>query len=294
MVKDERIYIVLANYTYISKYLGDIIEDRFKMPYFENNILISKILKAAETLSADPLYEGTIYRKSSFIDNDEFFDDDFYDDEFYEEKRLAKSVPGLYSLDKALFYGKKYCEGFENIFFNISFKNYGEADSKILNILSQVKCLEFLSKFKFSDIAAIDKSKNQAQIDFIARIPPSVDYFAIAVSRFLTIEDISGYDERHIMNFVSSNISNAIRDKSPKIEHFCKSKIGINKGIIFISSGHEYFHKLFNLSPNKFRVKLNKNWIVHKANSDMNKYLHNIIIMTDRNVRNAIVYPSLN
>jgi len=293
MDKDERIYVVLANYTYISEYLGDIIEDRFKMPYFENNILISRILKAAETLSADPLYEDTIHQKSGFSNNDEFYDDESYDDEFYKEKRLAKNVPGLYSLDKALFYGKKYCREFENIFFNVSFKKYGEADFKILNILSQVKCLEFLSKSEFRDIAAVDKSKDQAQIDFIARIPPSVDYFAIAVTRFLTIEDISRYDKRHIMNFVSSNISNAIREKSPKIEHFCKSNVGVNKGIIFISSGHEYFYKLFNLSPSKFRVILNKEWQKYNA-INTNRYLKNLVVMTDRNVRNAIVYPSLN
>lgn len=299
MIKDERIYNVLSNYRYIAEYLGNIIENRLNMPNYENNVLISKLSREAESLPASILPKNDIYEYRHSLDEEDFYygdydDDEYYDDEFSEKELPVKNVSGLRYLDKTLFYGKKYCKEFENIITNISFKNYGEADSNILNILSRVKCFEFLSKSKFRDITAVDKSRKKEQIDFIARIPPSVDYYAIAVNRFLTTEDISRYDERQIINFISSNVSNAIRDKSPKLEHFCKPNIGINKGIIFISSGLEYFSRLFNLPQNRIIVILNKNWIVHKANSDMNKYFHNLIIMTDKNVRNAIVYPSLN
>jgi len=244
MIRDERIYNVLANYRYISEYLGNIIENRLNMPNYENNILISKLSIEAENLPASMLPKDAIYEYRHSLDEEDFYygdyDDDEYDDDEFSEKELpVKNVSVLRYLDKTLFYGKKYCQGFENIFLNISFKKYGETDSKTLDVLSQVKCFEFLSKTKFRDITAVDKSRDQVQVDYIARIPPSFDYYAIAVTRFFAIEELSRYDEQQVSNYVTSNVSNAIRGEYQKLERFCKSNIGVNKGLIFIASGYE-------------------------------------------------------
>lgn len=300
MIKDERIYNVLANYRYIAEYLGNSIENRLNMPKYENNILISKLSREAESSPASILPKNVIYEYRHSLDEEDFYygdydDDEYYDDEFSEKELPVKNVSGLRYLDKTLFYGKKYCQGFENIFLNISFKKYGEADSKTLDVLSQVKCFEFLSKANFRDITAVDKSRDQVQVDYTARIPPSFDYYAIAVTRFCAIEELSRDDEQQVSNYVTSNVSNAIKGEYQKLERFCESNIGVNKGLIFIASGYDYFNNFLNLSQNKFIVLLNRVWFVHKtSNKDLYKYLDNLVVMTDRNVRNAIVYPSLN
>ena len=125
MIEDERIYIVLANYEYISEYLGNIVKDRLNMPNYENNILISELLRAAESLPADALYKDAITERRRSLDEEDFYygdydDDEYYDDEFSEKELPVKNVSGLRYLDKTLFYGEKYCQGFENIFLNIS------------------------------------------------------------------------------------------------------------------------------------------------------------------------------
>jgi len=303
MKENEGVLILLKKYyKYIFDYLGSTIDKRLNMHNLENSALISRVLKVSKTLPTYALYDDSIFTESSYIDDDEFYACRYREEEYSEEGESFKGDPSLDSLDRTLFYGKKHCIGFENIFKNVSLTNYKDLDYQISDILSKVKCFEFLSKREFRDISVINQSVNQSEVYFIARMPPSTNYFAILVTRFLDtydIENTTRCDEHYVRSFISSNIYNAISSKYPSIEHFCKSNIGINKGIIFLSNNYDYFGNykygdtLFNLSPVKVKALLNKEWSTHISKHNTNNYLHNLVVMIGRNVWDAIIYPSL-
>jgi len=294
MEKEEMQSILEGYYPYINKFLGEIIEQRLTSSNYEDSILISRLLKTPRRLA-------TLKKEEQVGDEDFNYEVEYYENEDYVAEGF-KLDSGLYSLNKTLSYGKEYCEGFNLIFQNINFSKYQEADTRITEILAQVKAFEWLSKLGFRNITTIDTLQRRLQVDYVARKPP--DYYAILVTRLYSAkyaeERLSEYGQQHVTRLLATDITYAINQKYPQLKEFCKNNIGINKGILFMSSGRDYFgnrkceNTLYGLQQAKVFVVLNKEWRKRKEGRENYKYLHHIVITTGRNVWNAIIYPSLN
>jgi hypothetical protein len=293
MEEQENIKLMLEDhFPLINKFLGDIIERGLEIPDYRNSLLISQLLKAASKL---PAFEENKYSE------DEDYDDFYYDDEDYFSDSF-KLDSGLYLLNKTLYYGERYCEGFNCIFNNVNIQKQQEAENRITEILAQVKAFEFLSKVGFRNITTVDRWQNKLQVEYSARKSP--DYHAVVVTRLYSAkyieEHLSEYNEEHFVRLLTSDISYAINQEYHKLEQFCKNHVGVDKGIIFVSGGRDYFgnkkleNTLYGLKLTKVMFALNKEWQIHKTDQKSYQYLNHIVITTGRNIRNAIVYPSLN
>lgn len=299
MEKEEIQSILEDYYPYINEFLGEIIEQRLTSPNYEDSILISRLLEASRrfaTLKEDEQVEDEDF-------DDEYFGDDDYENEYVEpRKKRFRLDSGLYVLDRTLFHGGKYCEGFNCIFQNINLSKPQEVDNRITEILTQVKAFEFLSKLGFKQIAAVDREQNRLQVDFTANMFREI--YAIVATRLYSAKHIeehrAEYGKHYVMRSLKNDIAYAINQKYPQLENFCLTHFGIAKGIIFISSGRDYFghikfeNSLCGLQPSKIKAVLNKEWTTRKSGGKSYKYLHHIVITTGRNVSNAIIYPIFN
>ena len=284
-------YILTDRFPYINEFLAGMVSAKLKIPSYETGLLTSQLLKAAHR---------ALLQEEEDNDDDEYFG---FDDEYYESDSY-KLDSGLHLLDKTLYFGQRKgnCDGFSLIFPTINiFKRQQEVDNKITEILAHVKCFEFLSKAGLKNITKVDQCHNNLQVDFKAR--KLNDYYAIVVTYLYSAkhieEHLAEYDEHYAMKSLSNDIAYAINQKYPQIEQFCRTHVGVNKGIIFISSGRDYFgnkkyeSKLYGLKLTKVIFALNKEWQTRKKDQKSYQYLHHIVITTGRNVRNAIVYPRL-
>jgi len=283
MSEKEDIKLILEDYyPYIDEFLGEIIEQRLKIPSYENGVLTSQLLKAA--------------RKVAECSEDE-----------YLELEGSNLDSDLYRLEETLDYGKEYCEGFNLIFQNINLSRHKDADAEIIDICAQVKAFEFLSKLRFRNITKVKQEQGENLVDFTAhRLNENYanENYAIVVTRLYSAqyaeEHRVDHDTEYVTKLLKTDITNAINQKYTQVEEFCQRHIGTCKGIIFISCGRDYFgnkkheNKLYGLQPAKVNVVLNKEWRARKEGSESHKYLHHIVITTGRNVWKAIVYPSLN
>jgi len=298
MDKKEEIQSILKDYyPYINEFLGKIIEKRLTSPNYEDSILISRLLKAPHRLA-------TLKKEEQVEDEEDFdYEAEYYDDEDYVYVPEGfKLDSGLYLLNKTLYYGEEYCEGFNCIFQDVNLSKPQEIDNRMTEILAQLKAFEWLSKLGFRNITTIDSLQYRLKVDYVARKPP--DYYAVVVTRLYSAkyaeEHRFEYDEPHVIRLLATDITYAINQKYPQLKEFCKKNIGINKGIIFMSSGRDYFgsreyeSKLYGLRPTKVLAVLNKEWRKRKEVQKNYKYLHHAVITTGRNVWNAIMYPSLN
>ena len=192
-----------------------------------------------------------------------------------------------------------YCKGFNGIFQNINLSKPQEVDNRIAEILIQVKAFEFLSKSRFRQITAVGSKQNRSQVDFIGNMHKVL--YAIVATRLYSAkhieEHLAEYGERYLMRSLKNDITHAIDQKYPQLKNVSQTQFGIDKGIIFISSGRDYFgHKkyensLYGLQQSKIHAVLNKVWTTKKSSEKSYKYLHHIVITKGRNVENALVYP---
>ena len=296
MEKEEIQSILEDYYPNINELLGDIVEQRLKSPNYEDSILISRLLEASRRLAT--LKEDEQVEDEDF--DDEYFGDDDYEDEYVEpRKKRFRLDSGLYVLDRTLFHGGKYCEGFNCIFQNINLSKPQEVDNRIAEILVQVKAFEFLSKSRFRRITAVGSKQNRSQVDFICNMHKVL--YAIVATRLYSAKHIeehrTEYGERYVMKSLKNDIAYAIDQKYPQLANVYRTRFGIAKGIIFISSGRDYFghikyeNSLYGLQPSKIYGVLNRAWATRKSGEKSYEYLHHIVITKGRNVENALVYP---
>ncbi|MBL7126706.1 MAG: hypothetical protein ISS58_05825 [Dehalococcoidales bacterium] len=290
MDNKEDIKLVLNHYPYINRFLGEIVEQRLLMPNNENGVITSQLIKAKDKLPASE------YERS---ENDDF-DDEYFDDEEWESASF-KLDSGLHLLNKTLAYGDQFCEGFSYIFQNIKFTKHQEADTRISEVLAQVKAFECLSKLGYKKITKVDQWQNQLNVDFVARKSP--DYFAIMVTRLYSAkhveENFLEYDENSLARSLTTDISYAINQSYPKIEKYCTNHVGVDKGIIIISSSRDFFgnkkleNTLYGLKTTRVISILNREWTTRKEGQNKHKYLNHLVITTGRNVWNAFTYPRM-
>jgi hypothetical protein len=280
--------ILYSRFPYINGFFAEMINAKLNMPNYEEGLITSQLLKAANKASL------------SEKENDDNDDDEYYgfDGEYYESDSYKLDV-GLHLLDRNLYFGQRNCDGFDLIFPTISvYERQQDVDDKITEILAHVKCCDFLSRAGLTSITKLDQWKNKLQIDFKAR--KLNDYYAVVVTYLYSAkyieEHFEEYDEPNLMKKLSNDISYAINQKYPQVEQFCRTHAGVNKGIVFISSGNDYFgskkykNQLYGLKNIKVLSTLNKEWQLRKKDQKNYKYLSNIVITSGKN---TIVYPSL-
>jgi hypothetical protein len=305
--KEEIRSILEDYYPNIKELLGEIVEERLKSPNYEESILISRLLRASrrlpllkkeEELEKKEL-EAKYFEDDDYEDEVEYFGDYDYEDDYVKPARSFRLDSGLHVLDNAIAYGKKYCGDFNYIFQNINLSKPQEADNRIAEILVQVKAFEFLSKSHFREITVASNKQNRAQVDFTGIMHKVL--YAIVVTRLFSAKQIeerfAEYGTRYIINALKNDIIHAIDQTYPRLENIYRTRFGVAKGIIFISSGRDYFgqrdyeNSLYGLPPSKLGGVLNRVWTSRKESY---KHLHHIVITTGRNVNNALVYPPQN
>jgi hypothetical protein len=303
MINKEEIRSILEDYyPNINEFLGDLVEQRLKSPNYEDSTLISRLLKASSRLPT--LKKDEEVKELEEVEEEDFdveyFGDHDYEDEYDEQINTSFRLDsGLYVLDSTLFHGKKYCEGFNCIFQDVNLSKPQEVDNRMMEILVQVKAFEFLSKSRFRQITAIGSKQNRSQVDFIGNMHKVL--YAIVSTRLYSAqrieEHLAEYGEHYVIISLKSDITHAIDQKYPQLANVYRTRFGIDKGIIFISSGRDYFghikyeNSLYGLQPSKIHAVLNKVWATQKSRAKSYKYLHHIVITTGRKIENAIAYP---
>ena len=274
MDEKEAIDFILRDYfPMVREFLGEIIEQRLDIRNYENGVLTSQLLNAA--------------RKDAACNEDEYLEGFELDSD-------------LYSLDQTLDFGRENCKGFSLIFKDIELSQHQDADAKIKDMLAEIKAFEFLSRQDFRDITKIGQRQSERSVDFIAH--KSNENYAMVVTLLSSAqyaeEHSDEYDVEAAKEWLAADISNTIDQKYPQIEEFCQRKIGTWKGVIFISSGCDYFrarkyeNRLYGLPLRIVTVLLNREWRARKEGQKSHEYLHHIVITMGRNIWKAIIYPS--
>lgn len=219
----------------------------------------------------------------------------------------------LKRLDNALRLGKEYCTDFKNIFKEraLPFKDR-LIDKEIINILAEIKAFEVMYNHSFSNITKVKRTQEKT-VDFTAirneynyaieviRLgltqskSKEPEYLMDVGNRHFSLKMIGGADSIPIFRNI---IRSALVSKYPQIEEFCQRKGNEWKGILFISTGRDYFianryaQNLFNLTPKATSTALMLEWDSLKNNSGYD-YLKHIIITMGKDSDEVIVYPEL-
>ncbi len=307
MVREEIQSILEDYYPDINEFLGGIVKRRLESPNYEDSILISRLLKASRRLPAIKEDERKAKEKANELarmeeeDFDfEYFDEYDYEDDYIEQPSTSFRLDsGLCILDNTLSLGSEYCEGFNCIFHNVNLSKPQEIDNRIAEILVQVKAFEFLSQWRFREITAVVSKKNRTQVGFTGNMHKKV--YALVATRLYSAKNIeehlAEYGEIYLKRSLKNDITHAIDQKYPQLANVCRICFGVDKGIIFISSGRDYFglkkyeNSLYGLKPPQIHGVLNSAWTTRKLGAKNYKYLHHIVITKGRAVKNSVVYP---
>jgi hypothetical protein len=225
----------------------------------------------------------------------------------------------LQRLEDALKLGESNCESFKRIFHIGKLPQAQDiADARILDMLAEVRTIEFLRANNFTHINYLLQKGNSSTVDFTTRMDN--DIFAIEVTRIglpqstkkkgiFLAEDTErirlGNDEHDVTWFLISGsdnlpqfkrtIGDAIDAKYPQIKQFCQTRNGTYKGVIAISFGRDYFvtksaRRDLTMFPERIKEVTETIWQKQKNAYD---YLDYVIFLLGKNLDKAFVYPDL-
>jgi len=284
MIKEiETIKTNLEKYPSIKKFLGKIINQRLKIECYTHAMLTAHLLEINELTQFD-----------------------------------------LERLECTLKQGELHCENFNKIFQSKGLSIQSEvADGQIIDLLAEVKAFEFLHYRGFNNITNIPRTANTRTVDFTAK--KSGQNYAIEVTRLGLAQSIEKQPVFQMnLNTVTQNkcqdangfrisiitqglnpsrlkreISDAIDSKYPQMKIFCLNNKDM-EGVLFISSGRDYFamsnyeNKNYEITPTQdFLDALTEMWRSPKQ-EDLKDYISRIVITRGKDLKKAIVYPSLN
>ena len=276
----EIIITNLREYPFLQKYFGNIIEQRLRIECYSHGMLTSHLLN----------------------------------------KESSKS--DLDRLETVLQFAGSCCCDFELITKEDNLSQYEDADAKIVDMLAEVRAFEFLCRYGFREITKIKHSPNTKTVDFTAKsnnqkyalevtrlhIPSSdkkqpVYSFKHSTLKYDTkCEDADGFEISMITKTlnkerIEKELYDAIDHKYHQLKEFCQIADDNWRGIIFISSGRDYFvahryeNKAYEQTPTKdFDSALEQLW-QHLKGEQRDKHLHHLVITRGKDLRKAIVSP---
>jgi len=231
-----------------------------------------------------------------------------------------QSEQDLERLERQLEFGHLFCKDFELISSD-TLTCGQDADGKIIDMLAEVRAFEFLSRRGFRDITKVRRKQNQKIVDFItnknnqnyavevtrlglsqsAQKKALYEYKVSTISYDAKCEESNGYEIRAIPGNerLIHDIGDAIDRKYPQIKEFCQRNSSAWRGILFISSGRDYFaagryeNKDYELQPRAVAKALRQVWQSLRLEQQDFKYLHHVVIAIGRDLQKALVYPSL-
>jgi len=287
MTLKESIISNLSQYEYINKLLGNAIRKRLAIRGYTRGMLTANLL------------DGGISKKD------------------------------LESLEYVLQLGEKHCADFKYIFKERKLPNKDLAiDGEITNILAEVRAFEFLWQRGFRDICKIRRKPDTKIVDFTAR--KDNQNYAVEVTR-LGLAQADRKKPRHIIEddlirytvsednkligelvgkwFLTSGkentprimeaIRDAIHNEYPQIKDFSKIQGSDWRGMLFISTGRDYFvmnkyaRAEFEMHRNAVEEALKRVWDLFQEEREDFRYLHHTVIMIGKDLGKTIMYPEL-
>jgi len=279
----EIIMYNLEKYPFIKHFLGNITKQRLQIECFTHGMLTAHLLELTELTKFD-----------------------------------------LERLEIVLQFGNSCCENFEFVFREDKLAQYEDADGKIIDILAEVRAFEFLCRHTFKDISKIRQRLNSKTVDFISKRnngnyavevtrlglaqsedkQPIYDYKVSTLDYEKKCEDANGWEvrrppkEKLNVERIEREIYDAVDNKYIQLRDFLKKSDSNWKGMLFISSGQDYFkmrryeNKGYDdVCENDFREALERVWQYIKG-EQKDKSLHYIVITRGKKLGNAIISPS--
>lgn len=282
---NSEVEIIMANlreYPFLQKYFGNIIEQRLQIECYSHGMLTSHLLELTEFSKSD-----------------------------------------LDRLEIVLQFAGSCCRDFELITKEDNLSQYEDADAKIVDMLAEVKAFEFLCRYTFKDINKIRRSRNYKTVDFTAtrndrnyavevtRLglaksddkQPIYGYKVSTLNYEKKCEDANGWEvlfppkETLNVDRIRNEIYDAVSNKYTQLRDFLKRKDSNWSGILFISSGRDYFlmrryanKEYDNVSENDFKEALKQVW-QHLKGEQRDEYIHHLVITRNKDLKKAIVSP---
>lgn len=236
------------------------------------------------------------------------------------------SASDLDKLEHSLYLANLYCNDFALLFKGKKLpQDPKTVDGQIIDVLAEVKAIEYLHGHGFQEITHIKRKKNVKTVDFSAQ--RNGQYYAIEVTRLglaqsvkkqpvyyykdskidysIKCEDAEGYELSMITEGINTErimieISDTVQHEYPQIKEYCGRQANQWKGILILSSGRDYFvagmyeNKAYEETPTKdFLEALEKIHESLKQEQANYKYLNYLIILRDKDLSKAITYPNL-
>jgi len=282
MLKDAEIIMAnLENYPFIKKFFGNIIKQRLQIRCFTHGALTAHLLELSELTKVD-----------------------------------------LERLEIVLQFANSCCNDFELIFQEDKLSQHKDADAKIIDMLAEVKAFEFLCRHSFRDIAKMRRKPDAKTVDFTAKrinqnYAVEVTRLGLALSekkqpvfsyKVSTLDyskkcvdadgfEVSMIDEGLNKERIEIDVNDAIERKYPQIKEFCQVKGSAWRGILFMSSGRDYFvmrryeNKGYEQTPKKDFYEALGQIRQYLREQQRDKCLHHLVITRDKDLGKAVISP---
>ncbi len=229
------------------------------------------------------------------------------------------SKSDLQRLEDALKLGESNCEYFKRIFHIGKLPQAQDiADARILDMLAEVRTIEFLTANNFKHINYLPQKGKSSTVDFTTHMDN--DIYAVEVTRIglpkstkkksiLLAEDTTrirlGNGEHDVTWFLISGkdniptfnktINDAIDAKYPQIKQFRQTRHEIYKGVLAISFGRDYFvtknaRRDLTMFPERIKEVTEAIW---KEQKNAYEYLDHVIFLVGKKLDMAFIYPNL-